>query len=561
MVRKFAPYLLIAALAAVVYSNTATHEFVYDDVPGILNNPLIAKITNLSQAAQLLREPWRPLTQFSYAFTMLVAGPDARAFHLTNILIHVINSLLVFGIARQVARQWIADETPSVFALAAALIHAVHPLYTEAIAYVWGRSSSLCALFYFSSLLLTMAGRREPSRRKYLWYGFAVLSGIVAWKTKEEAITLPLVIAGYFLLTASWRAAAGMLLVPLGIAASRWADIVDVYTRVRENQLLVSVGASPALEPLSYFLTHVKVSVFYYLRMFAFPLNQSVEPQIEPVTRLADPTFLGAVIILVALLVLGATVARGKPVVSFALLTLLVSPLTAYAFMPLADVVAEHRVYVSGLGFDLLAAWILSRYPRYAWASIAAVLLVLGSLTYQRNRVWANSLTLWEDAERKSPGLARPHLNLGLAYQSYGRLDAALSEYRHALSINPRLAPAYINMGGIYYSRNDLDNAESALNTASELAPSLAEPYLNLAVIAMRRNQAAKALELIEKAASLEDSCLVHLNKGDALSQLGRYAEAIREYSRAIELAPDLPQLKEQAEKRLQYLRSIEKIP
>jgi tetratricopeptide (TPR) repeat protein len=544
-------------MAAVVYSNTARYGFVFDDVEGILNNPLITRFTSLSKAAQFLREPWRALTQFSYALTILFAGPNPRVFHVTNIVIHLCNSLLVFGIARLVARRWISTEKSQVFAIAAALIHAVHPLYSQAVAYVWGRSSSLCASFYFGSLLLTMLGYQEQGRKRYLWYGLAAAAGILAWKTKEEAITLPFVIAGFLMLAGSWRAAAAIILVPFSIAAARWSDIVSLYDKVRQNQPLVSAGASPSLDPLVHILTHVKASVFYYLRMFAFPLNQSADPYVEPVTRLADPLLWVSVAVLISLAAWGIRMFKKQPALSFGLLALLVSPLMAYALMPLADVVAEHRVYISGLGFDLLAAWILSRYPRYSYAALAVITLTLGFLTLQRNRVWANSLTLWKDAELKSPELARPHLNLGLAYQTAGRFDEALAEYRHALSVNPKLSLAYVNMGGVYFSRNELDNAESALKRAVELSPSLSEPLVDLAVIALRRNQPAEALELIEKAASLGDSYLVHLNKGDILSQLGRYEDAVREYRRAVELRPDLPQLRQQIEKRLQHLRSM----
>src|SRR5881296_1852373 len=141
---RLAPYLLIATIALAVYWNTSAHGFVYDDVEGILNNPLIARFSRLSDASQLLSEPWRPVTQLSYALTIYFAGADARPFHVTNILIHAINSLLVFGIARRVAKRWISEEKSKAFALAAALIHAVHPLYSQSVSYIWGRSSSLC---------------------------------------------------------------------------------------------------------------------------------------------------------------------------------------------------------------------------------------------------------------------------------------------------------------------------------------------------------------------------------------------------------------------------------
>jgi hypothetical protein len=157
-IKSFFPYAAISALAVAVYANTAGYAFVFDDLSGILNAHISASATSLPQAVRLLGEPWRGLTQFGYALTINIAGTNPRAFHITNILIHTLNSLLVFGIARHVALLWMTTTKRELFALAAASVHAVHPLYSEAVAYVWGRSSSLCASFYFGALLLVMGG-------------------------------------------------------------------------------------------------------------------------------------------------------------------------------------------------------------------------------------------------------------------------------------------------------------------------------------------------------------------------------------------------------------------
>ena len=108
-----------------------------------------------------------------------------------------------------------------------------------------------------------------------------------------------------------------------------------------------------------------------------------------------------------------------------------------------------------------------------------------------------------------------------------------------------------------YFARGDANNCEAALKKAIELSPNLVAPYINLAIMALRQNRPADALGLLDKAASIDDSHIVHFNKGEALFQLGRYAEAIREYDRAIELKPDLREMKEQIDVRLQRLKEI----
>jgi tetratricopeptide (TPR) repeat protein len=345
------------------------------------------------------------------------------------------------------------------------------------------------------------------------------------------------------------------LLVPVFLLAGRWADIGRLYSEVGENRWLVSAGAAPALSPWVYFLTHVKSSVFYYLKRFIIPVGLNADPAVQPVTKAGDPLLIAAVLALLALGAWAIVAARRHRAVTFGLAALLISPLTAYAVMPLADVVAEHRVYVSGLGFATLAAWGFVLKPRYTYAALAAVAMVLGIITFQRNKVWADSLTLWTDTARKSPGLARPHLNLGLAYQSEGQLELALAEYRRALAVNPKLAPVYINMSDIYFARGDVNNCEAALKKAIELSPNLVAPYINLAIMALRQNRPVDALGLLDQAASIDDSHIVRFNRGEALFQLGRYTEAVREYNRAIELKPDLREMKEQIDLRLQRLK------
>ena len=546
--------LLPFLVALAVYANTAHHAFVFDDFEIILDNPLIGNFDRLSKFALFLQEPWRSVTQLSYAMTRYFFGFDPKFYHGLNILVHGLNSVLVYFIALVLAKRWLPAGRHCHFALAASLIFAVHPLHSEAVAYIWGGSSSLCAFFYFSTILLVLIGQTSNGRRRHIWQLLALLSGVLAWRAKEEAITLPIVISGLFVLTGSWRIAAGMLVIPVLLVASKWADLGRLYTRTMENQALVAAGLERTLPPDVYFLTHLKESVFYYLCRFVFPLDLNAEPQVEPVKHLLDPLLVLSVLILGGLVLWGVSTARKNPIVSFAILTLLMSPLISYAVMPLADVVAEHRVYIAGLGFSLLTAWFLTRKLRFTFVTLSAISLVMGVLTIERNKIWKNSLTLWKDVVAKSPRLARPHVNLAVAYEAHGRPDAALAEYRQALSINPRLSPAYVNMGAIYLLRNELTDCENALRKAAELSPSLPAPYIHLAILSTRKNSPHEALDFVDKAISLGDSFVARLTRGDVLYQMGRYDEALHEYDRAARLGPNLPEVRAKIDARLKRL-------
>jgi tetratricopeptide (TPR) repeat protein len=175
-----------------------------------------------------------------------------------------------------------------------------------------------------------------------------------------------------------------------------------------------------------------------------------------------------------------------------------------------------------------------------------------------RVEVWSDSLALWKDAEAKSPELARPHLNLGMAYQAAGIDDRAMEEYRHALAVNPRLAPAYIDMAGIFFQHDDLDSSETALKKAMDLAPALPAPYINLAQVEAKRGKPEEALNILNRAPLTSLSYLVHINKGDIYEQLGRCKEAVTEYQEASRLRPDLREVTELTKQRIDRLKEYD---
>ncbi len=550
--------LFLPGLAAVIaYANTVGHGFVYDDINGILQNPMVTRFAGFSDLLAALSQPWRSTVFLSFAVTHYFFGFDARLFHLSNVLIHAVNAVLVYSIAREVAHLWINEDKVERFALAAGLFFALHPLNSEAVAYLWGRSSSLCGMFYFSSLLAAMIACRKTTRiERMLWACGALMAGFLAWRTKEEAITLPLAIAGFLFLRGHRRAAIAVFVSPLLIVLLRFSEIIRIFGEVGENRELVLAGAMPALTPGIYLLTHITANVFYYSAKFILPVGLNADPTIKAVTTLFDMHFILALTCLIILGTVCLASMRRKRILSFSLWVLIASPLAAYSFIPLADVVAEHRAYISGLGYALVLATAILWKPRSSGAVMLVVSLLFGITTIVRNRVWADSLSLWSDTERRSPTLARPHLNLGVAYEGEGRFEEALAEFDHALSINPKLAPALVNRGAIFFQRGELDRAEAELMKAIGVAPERAISYLNLASIALARKQPDAALAWLNKSIAFEDTAASRFTLGETLLQLGRFDDAAREYQHAAALSRADPELGARVEQRLRELRN-----
>jgi tetratricopeptide (TPR) repeat protein len=468
---RFLSWLILVLLVVTVYGQCLNYPFVYDDGVGIQADPSISHAQTAGQAAQVLLESWRPATRFTYALTHALFGFSQAAFHVTNIIVHIINTLLVFEIAFLLARRWMPGFDPAYFGFAAAAIQAVHPLYTEAVTYISGRSSSLCALFYFACLFFVIRGLdgRNAARRA-AWFCVAAAAGIGAWAAKEEAITLPFVVAILLLLSGYRKPVIALILLPIGAVAARWQDVAFLFRVSAENQTLANVGLGSSVNAGSYMLSVIKAAVFYYLSRFILPLAQSIDPYFRSVQSIFEPGFLIAAAFIAALAAVAWRCRFKQPLVTFSIAALLVSPLLAYAAIPLPDVVAEHRVYISGLGIDLLFAWILTRSERLMWPLLICLTISLSVATVMRNSVWKSEVNLWQQAAAHSPNLVRPHLNSGVALQIDGQDERAVLEYRQALAIQPKLPIAYSNMATIYLKLGRVDEAKLLLQRAIELS-------------------------------------------------------------------------------------------
>ena len=228
---------------------------------------------------------------------------------------------------------------------------------------------------------------------------------------------------------------------------------------------------------------------------------------------------------------------------------LLVSPLTAYAAIPLADVVLEHRAYIPGLGVAFLFAWMFQWVARHywnmRWVTLGILVVIFAGMTISRNNVWADNIALWEDAEAKAPRKARAHFNLGQAYQEAQRMPAAIREYEHALALKPDIYAAYSNQAAIYLDQGQYPSAEQMLLKVTTLAPDFTEGFINLAVFYIRTRATDKALAALNRALELNPASFpAHFNKGEALTQKGDFKAALESYKEAVHLRPDIEAFK-----------------
>ncbi len=533
--------ILLLGLTFFVYANSFHGEFVFDDLGAIRQDGFLNRIETLTDVWEV-RAQGRWLAMATFGLNFLWGGWEPYGFHVVNTLIHALNAALIFLIALHLsAKRWFP-------AFAAAAVFAVHPIFTEGVASIAGRFSSLCALFYFAAVLTFLKGLDAGSLKiRLAWFTSTAMATYLAYLTKQEALALPIALAALYWLRQkklNWRVTIPVLLVPVALLVFFRQLFAGLVSGVAANRALVVAGMDAALEPLVYARTYTTAIVSYYFPRFLWPADLSANPYVPIVEAWYRPEFLFAAIVLVGGGWLVVRYRTKHPFAATGLVLVLVSPLTAYVAMPLADIVLEHRAYTAGAGIALLWGWGIDRIgrkrPAVEGVLLLLILTVFSAMTVQRNRIWRTSLDLWEATERASPENVRPHLNLAAQYDRIGRVDDALSEYAHALELGPGAPVAMSNMAALYTRRERLDLAEPILLELTESNPDFILGFHNLGELYVAKGDVERAIEAFRQALDIDPAFApTHLSMGDALTVKGDYAGAAESYALTIRYRPD----------------------
>jgi protein O-mannosyl-transferase len=541
--------LLLALLAAAVYSNTFWASFHFDDSSSIVANLRIRDFANFRDFSGS-----RDVGYLSFAFNYHFGQLNVFGYHLVNLLIHIISGFLVYALVRLLFRASDSSgaartTTASWIALAAALLFVAHPIQTQAVTYIVQRFASLAAMFYLLTVVCYLYWRLSPPDRKNrnLWYAGALIATILAMKTKETSFTLPfmllLIEAVFFapLIRRSWiRLAPFLLTLPI-IPLSHPGALGEGEVGLARQTMGISRW--------DYLLTQFRV-ITTYLRLLFFPANQNLDYDYPVSHSLFDPPVFFSFLFLSALFVLALYLlfsSRFTPSVSrvtaFGILWFFLTLSIESSIIPIRDVIFEHRLYLPSVGFWLAAATVLIGFlqqrPIVGIMAVGALLTVFSVATYQRNKVWQNELTLWSDVVQKSPQKGRGYNNLGLAYADRNRWSEAIQAYKTALVLRPKFAEAHNNLGFASHESGHREEAIREFQTASALKPDYAEPHNNLGNIYQELGRSNEALREYQTAITLNPEFAdAHNNLGNVYQELGRRDEAVREFQTALALKP-----------------------
>lgn len=507
---RLLPMLIITASALLAYSNTFNASFHFDDTTSIIENGAIKNIRNLEILWRFA--PLRFITYTTFALNYYFNGLDVTGYHLINVLIHISSALLVWRLALLLCSTPAIRDTGiytsrHTFAWLSGLLFAVHPVQTQAVTYIVQRLASLATLFYIASVFLYLQSRLLQLRTGftcrvmalYAAWGLVTAAGLF---TKETIATLPLMLLilestlmhRYFYINGKQLFAFCAF-----TALCLYGLIYYIKPDVASHGMHEIPGGYLEISRWQYLQTQLRV-MGTYVRLALFPFNQNLDYSYPVVSNLFMHGAWAGLILIIALAACAAACYRRYRLISLGIIWWFVTLLTESSIVVLADVIFEHRLYLPMAGFCIIAAatplyFLGGRYKRAGTACIIASCMMFGILTYARNTIWRDELTLWNDTVRKSPMKARPYYCRAREHMKARAFGPALEDCQSALRIDPKNAPALNNRGAVYSMLGKHKEAIEDYTKLLKLNPAFKTAYFNRGKSHFLLGQYAWALE------------------------------------------------------------------
>jgi tetratricopeptide (TPR) repeat protein len=540
-------WLVFTALYFLAYAWIFPGGFHYDDFHSIRENSWLSSIANIPKffvnPVYFSKTPraamYRPVLLVSYALDYQIFGWRASGWHLTNLLMHLVNSLLVYTlVAKTLGRRrlaWIA-----------CLLFAFQPVAGENVNYLNCRSSILLSSFLLAGLLCVERFKQARGAGIF-WAALACFCYILALLTKDSAAVFPGMAFLYFWIFSGeqtgqklWRSVG--LLLPMAV-------VLGGYLFLR-NEFFESVftGASLPRSRLDNLFTELK-AYFWYGGLFLWPWGLSIEHGFRVEHSFYEPLVLLSA---AGLATLGAVVAAAliRPRSRFAIPGFFIgfyilALLPTASIIPLNVLVSERALYPALFALASLGAlfvdYVMEKKRRAGIFALGLVLFCYAAVLYSRGRAWQSEREIWRDAYEHAPDNARVLAELGRQYFAGGELKKALRYSLKSEELLSGRAPTLFNLATIYMDYGDLAMAENYFRQGLEDEPEDVEARVNLAAVCQAEGKMEVAVHELEQALALDpENSLAHSNLGDVYFNLGRMDKAEAEFRKALSINPRL---------------------
>ncbi|MFZ5906199.1 MAG: tetratricopeptide repeat protein [Nitrospirota bacterium] len=521
---------VIFIVSLLVYANTLDGTFVWDDKGLILSNKAIGSLKNIPSF--FVTDSWkatgnpsghyyRPVINTFWNISYQVWGLNPVGYHITNIVLHAMLSVLVYYLALKIL------ESPFASFLSA-LIFATHPVHTENIAWITGAGYLISAIFILSTFLCYIQFR-EKSSKTYLMISLAIYT--LAVFSIEYALMLPSILIIYEWLIRGQRISVRPMLL--------FIMITGLFLIIRAS-LVPQLFQGETIPLYSRILTSLTIQIDY-LSLFFIPYKLKILYDVQPIHTLLWKEALIAIFVFLLITVLMCYFYRKNKKALFSLLWffLILLPAANILVVLKPQMMSLRFLYIPSIGLSMLMGLYLEKISGKFIILPFLLIFVLSIQTFMQNRYWHDEVTLYEKMTYDAPASAIAKNNLGVAYLESHKPWKALAEFRKAVALDPAYGFALYNLGNTALNLNHFDEAAYYLQKAIEVNPSDSRAYNGLGVVMKKTGRLAEAGSIFSQALSINpDNYEAHYNLANLLVLTDRPKEAIIHYQAFIKLAP-----------------------
>lgn len=495
---------LIFISAILPYLPGLNNGFIYDDKFLIPRNPVVRGERAVKEI--FTRDfnryfggksaYYRPVVDLSYWLEFRLWRENPAGYHLTNMIVHSIVSVLLF----LVVRRWAKEQK---IALISGLIFALHPAHTQSVCWISGRTDLFCMLFLLCAYYFYTRAREKEEKLELKWLILSLLSFALALFSKEIAVISPVL---FFLLELKRGKNLKGIFSQQSLAFySGWVFLILIYFLIRLQVLGFLFGYPERAFYEWYYQNQLDVSriatvfkvYFYYLQTLFFPIHLCFESRMLVSNSWLSASLIARICAILFLLGAGLVSLKRFSEFGICILWFFISLLPVVNILPYRELIMEHLVYLPSIGFCLALALIFNqvmenahrRKKILAQAMLSLILLGYGALTISRQGVWKDELVFWRDAAFKAPLKRRPWYNYGIRVKEKGDVRAAFRAWKLAVKAEPDDSDVHNNLGAIYYEMGDIDSAIFEFEEALRFNPNHQRARLNLEKLIRLRNR------------------------------------------------------------------------
>ncbi|MCE0499421.1 MAG: tetratricopeptide repeat protein [Methylacidiphilales bacterium] len=542
----FGVILLLAVL--LTYQPVWDAGYIWDDDSLITSNPCIVGPLGLKEIWTTSAAEICPLTLTTLWVAHALWGLSPLPYHILNVFLHAACAVVLWRVLcrLQIPGAWLG-----------AALWALHPVQVESVAWITEMKNTQSGLFFLLSILFFvkwLGARENDGQTGGGWnYALTLIFAALAMASKSSTVILPVVLC----LCAWWIEGRWQWRNLARVAPIFLMSLAASATSIWTQKLQLATAVDPRLaRPWTERLMTAGDAVWFYLGKLIWP---------HPLTTIYPRwefdaaqwfSYLPLLILIVLLFILWLKRETGARAWFFTFAYFLAALLPVIGLVNLAwflnSFVADHFQYLAsmgplalaGAGLVKIAKFILPTKPGLQANVCAALLLILGAMSWHRSWAYESQETLCTDTLAKNPDSWVAHNSLGVALSEKGRVDEAMAQFQRALEINPNFADAYNNLGNALLQTGQVDDAMAEYQKALVIDPNNINAHNNLGWALLQKGQVDEAIAECQKALEINpDFADAHGNLGIAFSLKGRADDAMAEFQKALAINPNDPKI------------------